>query len=426
MWRVCCGFMIVSGLASSAFARNDGTQDIIRSTILEFFTPYVGVNDDTKKSIETDLLNTESDSKLFYPPFPRTWIDRWSSEVVETSTTATFDSSKIFNAVTTFAEVVLPVRAIFSGAQLGYKYEHTIKYTYNKQTTLMAMTSWRQSLDPSTTQTPLRLPPGTDPALHSVIDQKSDLRTYFKVSKEYPIIAMCKYEISLNIAKTSTTTLGFLVGSKADGNSIIDGMTYTVYSNFFQIEGNIPIQEYLHVRCGENFAETVRFLVESEFSKLVTEAFAHYHPKSECRWNPNATQKKEGDQDCMKWFENYNYITINKKNVVPRCVLGKEGYPVCVIRTSKIGEHCPVYATRDQISVEEPPSWQRQINPMDYKGFINMRTLYPCDKGLECRLENGRPISDIKFSSDPRERMNQINKASLITTCQQVPQLGGR
>lgn len=414
-------------MVTPSYARNDGTKDIIRSTLLEYFTPYVNANSEKLTDIEDELLNTSSESKLFYPPFPRTWIDRYSSEVTETSTTATFDTGKLFLAVSTFSgPISLPVKALFNGAQLGYKYEHSIKYAYTKQTTLMAMTSWRQSADPNRPKAPLKLPPGSDPTLHSVIDQRSDLRTYFKVSEQFPIVAMCKYEMSLVISKTSTNTLGFLVGAKADGKSVIDGMSYTVYSNFFQIEDNIPIQEYLSVRCGENFAETVRFLVESEFNKIVTEAFAHYHPKSQCRWNPNATKQKTGDQDCMDWYNKLDFLGLDKKTTVPRCVLGKEGYPVCVIRTSKPGTYCPVYASRGEIFTKEPPRWERQLNPMDNAGFINQKMLYPCDQGLECRLDNGQPISTIKLSQDPRQRLRQLTNASYITKCLPVVRGGGR
>ncbi len=413
--------------ASQARTESTSTKDLLRSTILNYFTPYTNINDGQEDSIQDQLLNTHSESKLSYPPFPRTWIERFSSDTAETTTTALFDTSKIAQAIGTFTgPLALPISVILNGAQLSYRYEHSIKYSYTKQTTLMVMSSWRQFRDPEN-------PNSTkDNAIknileNSVIDQKPDLRNYFKVSDEYPLLGMCKYEMSLVIQKISTNTVNLVFGSKADSDNVVDGMSYTVYSNFFQIEGHVPVQEYLHVRCGENFTEAVRFLVESEFNKMVTEAFAHYHPKSQCRWSPPSTKTpKTGDQDCLSWFNKLNTLNLDKKNTVPRCILGEEGYPVCAARTSKVGSYCPLYSSRGQISTKEPEIWERQLNPMDSAGFIGGKILQQCDHGLECRLDNGNPISSILLSRDRNERLRHLQNANYITTCQPIVNRGGR
>lgn len=410
-----------------AHARTDSTKDIIRSSLLEYFSPYVNINDGEEENIENELLNTKTESKLFYPPFPRTWIERYSAQPVETTTTAIFDTSKIGQAVSTFAGPLGPgIMQVLNGYQLNYKYEHSIKYSYNKATTLMVMTSWRQFADPNQPKTD-KLPFSKDTLEHEVMDLKDDLRNYYKVSKDYPLIGMCKYEMSLNIQKSDTNTFGFIFGSEAKSNNVVDGMSYTVYSNFFQIEGHIPAQDYLHVRCGENFTEAVRFLVEKEFNKMVTEAFAHYHPRSECRWTPPSNKmSKQGDQDCLNWFNKLDILGLNKKNSVPRCILGEEGYPVCVVRTAKPGAYCPIYSSRGKISAKEPKSWERQLNPMENTGSIGRKTLYQCDQGLECRLQNGKPITAIPLSDNPRERFRQLQSANYITTCQPMRTSSGR
>jgi hypothetical protein len=421
--------LIITALARDSHARTESsaTKDIVRSALLNYFTPYSNIGEGEKSSVENELLNTKSDTKLFYPPFPRTWIERTSSENTETTTTATFDTSKLFTAINSFAgPLTAPITTIFNSAQLGYKYEKSIKYNYAKQTTLMVMTSWRQqnnSASPQMNNNGV----AKDVLLHSVIVQKPDLRTYFKVSEEFPLLGMCKYEMSLAIQKSTTNTLSFVMGSTAEGNTIVDSMSYTVYSNFFQIEGHVPIQDYLQVRCGENFSETVRFLVESEFNKMVTDTFAHYHPKAECRWSPpSASTPKTGDQDCVSWFKKLNILGLDKKTTVPRCVLGEEGFPVCVAKTSKIGAYCPLYSYRGKISTKEPVAWDRQLNPMDNTGTLGGKMLYPCDQGLECRLDNGKPVSSIPLSNDIKERMRQLQNANYITTCQPIMNRGGR
>lgn len=439
MQYVCYVCFLILGSSVTSFARSESssTKDLIRSNLMSYFTPYKDINESEKNSIEQgmqnanptegELLNTRSDTKLFYPPFPRTWIERYSSENTETTTTASFDTSKIALAISTFGgPLSAPFAAVLNGVQLGYKNEQSIKYTYSKQTTLMVMTSWRQFQDPTKPSKKSDKVPN-DILLHSVIVQKPDLQTYFKVTDDYPLLGMCKYEMSLAIQKTSANTFSFLLGSNAQGENVFDGMSYTVYSNFFQIESHIPIQDYLHVRCGESFAEAVQFLVQSEFNKMVTSNFAHYHPKSECTWSPpsSKTPQRGGDSDCFNWFNKLNSYGVDKRTLVPRCVLGEEGYPVCVAKTIKNG-YCPLYSSRGRISAKEPKSWERQLNPLDSLGTLGGKRLHQCDHGLQCVLENGRPISSINLGSDLRQRVRHLQKANYISTCQQINYHGGR
>lgn len=419
--------LTVMCVVTSAQARTEpsATRDIIRSTLMNHFTPYRDVSEGQMNAIEDELLNTTSDPRFAWPPFPRTWIERWSSQQVETTTTALFDTGKIALALSTLAGPMGgAANIVLNGAQLGFKYEQSIKYSYNRQTTLMVMTSWRQHRVPSNPDAPV-VPRGI--LENSVIEQRRDLHNYFKVTPEYPLLGMCKYEMSLAIQRSKTDTLSLVFGSVANGEATLDGMSYTVYSNFFQIEGHVPVEDYLRVRCGENFTEAVRFLVEGEFNKMVTGHFAHYHPKSECRWRPvSASTRRDGDPECMNWFQNLNEHGLDKTNTVPRCILGEEGYPVCAIRTAKTGAYCPLYATNGNLTTRQPPTWQRQLNPMENIGFFNTKTLHQCDHNLECRLENGSPISAIPLSRDRRERFRHLQDANYITTCQPKMYRGGR
>lgn len=421
-----CIFLLLVGIAPVSNAKPDtsGTNDIIRSTLMDYFSPYKDISSNQARSIEDELLNTETDSKLAYPPFPRTWIERYSSTTQETTTAAFFDTGKIVSAISTLTGPLAgPVNIALNGAQIGFKREYSIKYSYNRQTTLMVMTSWRQlkKLGESRGTTTAK-----DVLESSVIDQRNDLRNYFKVSEEYPLLGMCKFEMSLAIQRSKTDTLSLAFGSRANGENVLDGMSYTVYSNFFQIEPHIPVEDYLHVRCGESFTEAVRFLVESEFNKLVTGYFAHYHPKSECRWKPPTGQVlQEGDKDCSAWFDKLNILGLDKKTTAPRCVLGNEGYPVCVVR-SKTNAHCPVYAANGNLFTKEPERYDRQINPMDSLIWFQAKKIYECDNGLECRLDNGRSIHTIPLGRNRQERMSHLRNANYVTTCQPVTNRGGR
>lgn len=424
MRYVSCLLFVILGFSETLLARTESaaTKDVLRSTIMDYFSPHQNISEGQATTIEDELLNSSGNPQLSYPPFPRTWIERWSSETKDTSTTAIFDTAKVVQAINFFTGGTAGL--ITNGLQLGYRHEQSIKYSYNKQTTLMVMTSWRQHRSTSNPDAPI-VP--RDILENSVIVQKRDLHNYFKVSDQYPLLGMCKYEMSMTIQRSSSNSLNIVFGSASNGQNVMDGMSYTVYSNFFQIEGHIPVEDYLHVRCGENFTEAVRYLVEEEFNKMVTGFFAHYHPKSECRWKPvSANTPINGDPDCFDWFDRQNMMGLDKSITVPRCVLGEEGYPVCAIRTNKAGAHCPLYSSNGRLSTREPPTWDRQLNPMDFAGFLNAKTLYPCDHRLECRLENGSPIAVIPLSRNRDERLRHLRTANYITTCQPIINRGGR
>ncbi len=427
MLYVYCLLLTIMSVSTTSQARTESTatKEILRSTLLDYFSPYQDINEGEVSKLEDELLNTTKESRLAYPPFPRTWIERYSSKTIDTTTTAVFDTRSLTYAISSFAGPLAgPLNVITNGLQLGFKYENSIKYSYNRASTLMVMTSWRRHRNPTNPDAPI-VP--REILENSVIRQDKNLYNYFKVSKEYPLLGMCKYEMSVTIQKSETDTLSLVFGSNVKAENVLDGMSYTVYSNFFQIEDHIPVEDYLHVRCGENFTEAVRFLVESDFNKMITGHFAHYHPKSECRWKPiSANTPPKGDPDCFEWFKNQNLPGLDKSATVPRCILGEEGYPVCTIRTSKVGGHCPLYSSNGQLSTKQPPTWDRQLNPMDMTGFFSAKTLHQCDHRLECKLENGKSVAAIPLSRDREERFRQLQNANYITTCQPIVNRGGR
>lgn len=425
------GVVVLWNQISWAGSGPDSTSlNIIRSTIMDYFNPYPNASPAQNQDVLNQLLDTRSQSDLAFPAFPRTWVELSSTETYETDTKAFFDTGKLAFAITTLAPLSkaaaliasYPVQAFINGAQIGYRYEKGIRYSYNKETTFMAMTSLRP-IDPqakSNQQTPMS--PASS-GLRAIIEQRADLRNYFKVSPQFPMVGLCKYEMNLTVEQSDQKTLSFLVGSNSDSQKIVARSSYTVYSNFFQIESHVPAQEYLRTRCGENFTEAVRFLVEQEFNKLVTETFAYYHPKSQCRWSPSTVSQTPGDQDCQNWFDKLNVMGIDKKENVPRCILGEEGYPVCVAR-SKMGMYCPIFASRATLSTKEPIKWDRQLNPMDNSGTLHQKLLQECDVGLTCKLDNGMSISQIPLPKDERERMRKLSNASFVATCQRSAKQG--
>ncbi len=424
-WYVQILFIVVGGLwnSHSWAGPNDSTNNIIKNSILDYFNPYPGLTAEQDQDTLDQLLETRKQSELVFPAFPRTWIELGSGEPVETTTRATFDTGKIASAIGTFVgPFSFPARVILSGAQLNYSSEYSIRYAYNKETTFMAMTSMR-AIDPNATENNTQPMSLSDPRLRSVIEQKKDLRTYFRVSQQFPMVGLCKYEMSLIMEETREHTISFIFGSSSEAKKIVGRMSYTIYSNFFPIESNMPIQEYLRTRCGDSFTEAVRFLAEEDFTKMVTDTFAHYHPQSQCRWSPSTNVSPQGDQDCLGWFNDLNIAGLDKSVTVPRCVLGNQGFPVCAVR-SKNAAYCPTYASQGKIYTKEPARWERQLNPMDNTGFLNQRSLYQCDIGLSCKLENGMSVSQIPLTGTEPERRQQLLNANYITTCQRPARHG--
>lgn len=422
-WLV-IAFTVIQILGTVAWARTGPTSNIVRSTLMDYFSPYPDASALQNTDTLRQLLDVTTPSNLTYPPFPRTWIEHGSFRTVETSTNFFFDTSKIAQAISVFTgPLALPVSVVVNGLQAGFRTENSIRYTYNTETTFMAMTSMRP-IRPQATQNLNEPFPVDHPEIRPLIDQRRDLRTYFKVSDEYPMIGLCKYEMSMVIVETNQNTLSFVINSNTRSEALGVRKSYTVFSNFFPIEAHIPVQEYLRTRCGEQFSEAVKFLVEEEFNKMVTDTFAHYHPQAQCRWSPETTNlDTRGDSDCQQWFDRQNFMGLDKNTTLPRCVLGREGFPVCAFR-SKEGAYCPVYAHRGQVYTREPERWDRQLNPMENVGQVNYRNLYSCDHGLYCQLPNGQSVSEIIRGETERERMNQIRTANYITTCRRPSRHG--
>lgn len=389
-WSVQILFTVVGFLLSiHAWAGpTDSNSNILRTQLAPYFDAYANSSDFSNRQILGKLLDTRSQSQLAFPPFPRTWLELGRSEPKETTTTATFDTAKIISAVEVFSGPMSgAAKAIMNTVQPALRQEVSTKYSYNFKTTFMAMSSLRP-INPEAARNiddPVSIPPASAPekSLRPILRWDSNLkRTYFNTSRQYPIVAICKYELSLAIGETDTRTVTFIAGSNTTAKSIINEMSYSVFSNFFEVEPHVPVQEYLRTRCSENFTEAVRALAESDFNKLVAETFAYYHPQAQCQWTPEQTPHPRGDASCMEWYNNPRYVTESYRRAnVPRCVLGTQGIPICVLR-AKQGAQCPIYEFNGHLSENRPFGGGRQLNPTS-------GSLYPCDSGYRCMPADG-------------------------------------
>ena len=383
----------------------DSPANVIRSQILDNFNTYPQSTEDQRLRTLGELLTPNSQSNYAYPPFPRTWLELSLENFVETSTTASFDTGKLSWAIETLAApyavtaslarnavgmVGTAIKAVRPGltvSGVGYSAEATVSYGYSYKSTFMAMTSLKQ-IRPNATQNvvnPIIIPERSEPEafLRPLLKwNPATKRTTFNVSNEYPVLGMCKYELTMTMGETNQSTISFVFGNRNELTKNIVTTTYAVFSNFFLIEADVPVQDYLRTKCAEVFTEAVRFVAEPDFNNLILETFAHYHPQAQCDWAPEQTPDPRGDASCMDWYRNPRYVMGSYRRItVPRCVLGSQGIPVCTLK-SKQGTQCPIYEFQGRLTDRRPIDGGRQLNPTSGQ-------LFQCDQGFRCIPSGG-------------------------------------
>ncbi len=396
-------FITIPGVAGGPGVSSPA--NVIRSQILDNFNAFPQSTEEQRLQTLGELLVPNSQTDFTYPPFPRTWLELSLENFVETSTTASFDTGKLSWAIETLAApyavtaslarnavgmlgtAIKAVRPGMTVSGVGYSAEATVSYGYSYKSTFMAMTSLKQ-IRPQAKQNvvnPIKIPEKSEPEafLRPLLKwNPSTKRTTFNVSTEYPVLGMCKYELTMTMGETNQNTISFVFGNRNELTKNIVTTTYAVFSNFFLIEGDVPVQDYLRTKCAEVFTEAVRFVAEPDFNNVILETFAHYHPQAQCDWAPEQTQDPRGDASCMDWFRNPRHVMGSYRRVtVPRCVLGNQGIPVCTLKSIQ-GTQCPIYEYQGHLTERRPIDGGRQLNPTSAR-------LFACDKGLSCVPSGG-------------------------------------
>lgn len=375
----------------SAFARAESPAHAVYEKLLKIF-PIILPNatEQSKDDTMQELLGTNKPA-LSYPAFPRTWV--------EMSLINNQDSNTSYGFSTQALSKVLPLSIIpglTAAVKAGVGVEYNINYRYSITTTFIAMTSLRR-LNPSAKENskePYALDLSGQPRneLRSIIEWDAEgKRNYFKVDDDYPMLGLCKFDMSLQIANSKKGTVDFLIGSHSEAQEEVQSFSYSVYSNFFQIEKNVPIQDYLRVKCKENFSYAVRYVVETDFNKLIAEYFAHYHPSAECEL-PQGKLDPKGDATCKDWFNNsFKVAGYYRQFTVPRCAQNADGIPKCGVR-GKETTRCPLY-WQDGSLVDRKPG--RRFDTFNLASMDDTKAFY-CDKGLKCLPPEGA-LSDYKL-----------------------------
>lgn len=372
-------FLVLLSLFSTSLSYGQMKGGVSKEA-LSFFPNWIeGATPQTHDLLMRDLINPDAPS-LNWPPFPRTWLELSLERTQITKTGWVANVTGFQHAVPIFGSTL----------KVGAQAEFNTEYKYNVATTLIAISSLRPIKPEAKENSDTKygnLPGGSEPHedIKSIVKWNEDeRRTYFNITPEFPILALCKFEMTLRYGKSSENTLEFLVYKDSNAVENVQTVTHALYSNFFHVRPDIPIQEYLRTTCDEEFKQLVRYFAEIQFNNTVKEIHAHYHPQAQCTLpKPGKSLDPRGDATCMDWFYNAkNVMGSYRRDNIPRCVLGKQGIPQCVLR-AKEGASCPVYYSNGQISPRSPFDGS---SPMVTKGNYNH---YSCDKGYSCKPASG-------------------------------------
>ncbi|MBY0316827.1 MAG: hypothetical protein K2Q26_15005 [Bdellovibrionales bacterium] len=311
-------------------------------------------SEEARRTVVRELLGADTPA-LQWPAFPRIWYQAEQGDTQDTNTT--YGGS--------FNVPGLPVTVGVTG-------KISINYSYSRKHYLVVMTSVRQSNavaggSPRVSENPLQ-----DLNQITRFDSTTQ-RRFFNIQPNYPMIGFCAYEMQLKILRARDGSISFPAYSESINTGSYHTEMITLYSNFFQIEGHVPMMDYLNERCGGDFLKEARPFVENDFNKIVLEYYANFHPSNNCKLG--GASSDAGDDSCMAWAEAFT-DRVTRSRTVPRCRQQTDGTARCELFAKK-NQSCPMYLQPDG-SISE--RYQRYRDAVPTVGFR-------CDRGLKCNLD---------------------------------------
>ena len=316
-----------------------------------------------KHNVLRELISAQT-TELSWPAFPRIWLERSNTQYIEANTSTGFK-----------------VPLINTGTKLS------LSYRYELKSSLVIVSTVRreaQSTDFRSGEEELLLQSSDEQTYDSQIVRldETTYTTYPDVRPGRPMVAFCTFEATLVIDRSGQTQFDVFNNGAGAGSGTVETASQTFFSNFIQVQGDIPISKYLDVICGEVFKEGVQDYVLSDFSKIVIEKVMHNHPDSECSpaADSHTYSASLGDSSCFSWHES-SVDKITRDQTVPRCQLQYDGSHRCELR-AKEGQLCPMYhSSRKNLFSSQPK-----------KGFYPVTSRYfehTCDtsQGLTCGFD---------------------------------------
>ncbi|MCB0386822.1 MAG: hypothetical protein KDD43_15615, partial [Bdellovibrionales bacterium] len=163
----------------------------------------------------------------------------------------------------------------------------------------------------------------------------------------------------------------------------IETNTQSIFSNFFQVRGDVSVSSYLDKVCDDVFRRDVEQFVLEDFSKMVIEKVVHSNPDSECE-PPNGSNNGStlaGDTSCLDWHRKRFPKAIQGISVA-RCELQRDGAHRCRLK-SRQDIPCPLYMSKDDGTYSEYRTQTHRLHAT--RGILEN----PCDQvsGLRCKMD---------------------------------------
>jgi hypothetical protein len=294
-----------------------------------------------RTSIFDKLLNVSASSPS-WPAFPRIWHEESVLDTIDTTT------------------YWMPTLKVLNG---GIEFE----YKYGRKTTLVMMSSLHKQNAPSGSST-------EDVGYQMVRLDPESKRVYPNLRPGYPMVGFCSYELQLTLSNGQTLGVEVFNAGTRVKHSKIRTVTHTVFSKFFSIPANMPIQSIMNIYCNDTFAKHVRPYAEANFVPVVVEERFLHSPKNQC--HPNPKDSSDGDVECLKWFAGFDRL--RKHISVPRCETLKGGFNVCRLK-AKEANRCPIYKDKNNKLTTD-------VNQFGLQAYTRSSNAFSCDKGLTCKI----------------------------------------
>jgi hypothetical protein len=331
----------------------------------EFQSEVAGRSLSQKDIIFRSLLSTEG-KDLAWPSFPRTWHEESMTDLVTSNTRFGWSGGPVSGGI-------------------------SIDYKWGLKTSLVIVASNRTSESALDDHGVTVYPAETAPEFEIFKWDDATQRTLPNVRPDYPMVAFCAFEASLNYSVTAKGGVEFLGNGQSVENGRVHNISHTIFSRFIQVDGKMSPLEMLNRLCEQEFRPQVEQYANRDFSRTVAELQSHQNPENECQ--PSAEDGLSGDSACMAWFQRDIDRTL-QKITVPRCVLDAKGVHRCELH-AKRGVSCAMFWNKrgkNYLSGDSPIlRLLRGTGGITAAGLVKVTDSpyeFDCDtaSGLTCRL----------------------------------------
>lgn len=295
-------------------------------------------------------LLASSQKGLNWPAFPRTWHEQSESTIVNTNTS-------------------LGLNLMGFGGAVAIDYKWSLK-------TSIVLIAANQSNNDELDVKGVSVNGITDPIRFELFQwDPVKMRAYPRVDQDYPMVAFCAFEASLNYSESARGGVQFMGSGQTVEGTKTRSISHTMFSRFFQIDGSLSTQQVLTDVCEKVFRPEVESYANRDFSRSVVEFYAHQHSRNQC----------QVDADCDGWFKK-RFPSSLRSITVARCELTRIGLKTCSVKALE-GVGCPLYAVKGSDKLLQTAQVLGNLRARKISGAA---IEFDCDRasGMVCEMES--------------------------------------